>query len=171
MQTHLSASGSFRTTASTHLLRETAASTHMSEPENATTGRYFLRSGKPQQTSSTSSTLLSPSPELVPPSSYVLTTPASSPLIPVIPSSSVPLAPLLDQSVFVYHDGSDSSDSSESDSEEMANTLVPAAFTGRSEDDIIEFLKNFDLWATFRTMTREQKLAALPLLLKEGSAV
>jgi len=168
VQTHLSASVSFRTTASTHLLRETAASTHMSEPENATTGRYFLRSGKPQQTSSTSSTLLSPSPELVPPSSYVLTTPASSPLIPVIPSSSVPLAPLLDQTVFGYHDGSDSS---ESDSDEMANTLVPAAFTGRSEDDITEFLKNFDLWATFRTMTREQKLAALPLLLKEGSAV
>ena len=140
----------------------------MSEPENATTGRYFLRSGKPQQTSST---FLSSSPELVPPSSYVLTTPASSPLIPVIPSS-VPVSSLPDQSVFVDHDGSESSDSSESDSdsEEMANTLVPSAFTGRSEDDIIEFLKNFDLWATFRTMTQAQKLSALPLLLKEGSA-
>ena len=142
----------------------------MSEPENATSGRYFLRSGKPQQTSSTSSTLLSPSPELVPPSSYVLVTPASSPLIPVIPSS-VPVAPLLDQAVFVYHEESDSSDSSESDSDEMANTLVPSAFTGRSEDDIVEFLKNFDLWATFRTMTQAQKLSALPLLLKEGSAM
>jgi len=36
---------------------------------------------------------------------------------------------------------------------------------------VAEFLKNFKLWATFRNMSEGAKLAALPLLMKDGATV
>ena len=52
-----------------------------------------------------------------------------------------------------------------------SNNLLPAAYTGRPHEDALEFLKNFELWATFRGLNEGSKLSALPLLLKDSAAI
>lgn len=161
----------------------------MSQPENSTSGRYFLRSGKPATPllatpiahSSRLHTLLD-NPLIQP-----LLTP-TRPLGPIIsPALTVqpttppppPLQPLhITDSASSTHSTPPSSpepDSAEqSDSEDMAsgtNSLLPAPFTGRDHEDVVQFIKNFHLWATFRKMANDERVAALPLLLKDGAAV
>lgn len=53
---------------------------------------------------------------------------------------------------------------------EGSNSLLPNPFHGRTDEDVFEFLDNYELWATFRHADREGKTAALPLLLKDGAA-
>lgn len=175
----------------------------MSGPDNQTTGRYLLRSGKTlisTPTGSGFSGLLpsslnlptdSPFAVLAPPADALPTTsspPVPTPLADAFPSTSAPqvltppadaflstspafvLSPQSSNAVIDSDDGSDA-DSISSDSEMAGNTLVPSPFTGNQQEDILEFLKNFELWSTFRRMSGAQKLAALPLLLKNGAAV
>jgi hypothetical protein len=73
------------------------------------------------------------------------------------------------QHIYAAIDDSDSD--SDFDSDMASNTLVPAPFTGKPQEDVLEFLTNYDLWSTFRAMTGAQKSAALPLLLKDGAAL
>ena len=152
----------------------------MSQPENRTSGRYFLRTGK-NIPSAVTSTPIARSSVLLPssPSGATFTTPVPI-LLPPTPLFR-PLSPPPNVHPDAAADTSSSSppspspdvaaDFSDSDTDMAGSSLVPSPFTGRQHEDVAEFLKNFELWATFRTMTEEAKLAALPLLLKDSAAV
>jgi hypothetical protein len=149
----------------------------MSRPDNQTSGRYYLRSGNQflstptahssglLPTSLTGATFTSPIP--------ILFTP-SPPLPPIAPVPDDHPDDASDISSSQSSSSLDVAPDSDSDSDDMAGsltTLVPSPFTGRHHEDVLEFIKNFELWATFRKMDEESKLAALPLLLKDGAAM
>src|SRR5678815_3923071 len=143
----------------------------MSGPDNQTTGRYFLRSGKTlisTPTGSGFSGLLPSSLNLPTDSPFAVLAPPADAFTTTSPA--FVLSPQSSNAVIGSDDDSDA-DSISSDSEMAGNTLVPSPFTGNQQEDILEFLKNFELWSTFRRMSGAQKLAALPLLLKNGAAV
>src|ERR1700733_6847857 len=52
-----------------------------------------------------------------------------------------------------------------------SNSLLPTPFNGQPNDDVYEFLKNYELWTVFRRMNAESILAALPLLLKGNASL
>src|SRR6218665_2345080 len=141
----------------------------MSQPDNATSGKYFLRSSTHSSPSAPSS-----------PHGH------ASLVDDTVPKSFVIVAQLSPSARLDFTNSGTSAFStsspvvfsltttvdSDSESEMSSNsTLTPAAFTGRPSEDILEFLKNFELWTVFRRMADESKLGALPLLLKDGAAV
>src|SRR6218665_2915757 len=138
----------------------------MSQPDNATSGKYFLRSGKlsPPSSPPGHASLVD---DTVPKSFVIVAQPSPSARLDFTNSgtsafsTSSPVAFSLNTTV-----------DSDSESEMSSNsTLTPAAFTGRPSEDILEFLKNFELWTVFRRMADESKLGALPLFLKDSAAV
>src|SRR6218665_2048182 len=137
----------------------------MSEPDNQTSGRYYLRASKPTpfsptaHTSLSDATITSPLPIISAPTSLFR---SLSPAPPAqSDTSSTPQSPTQDATGHF------------SDSDDMAsssNSPLPAAWTGRPHEDVLEFLKNFELW-TFRGLNEASKLSALPLLLKDSAAI
>lgn len=51
-----------------------------------------------------------------------------------------------------------------------ANALLPTPFSGKSSEDINDFLRHFELWSEFKGIDRTVKLSALPLMLKDGAS-
>lgn len=149
----------------------------MSAPDNNTSGYCHLRSGRVitsdrVQQSETSETSVESRPSAEPCSSVDRRSSSRDPEPAIQPGSSV-------QRTLPTFDPQSSSDELERESPiffntdnmaEGSNSLLPNPFHGKPEEDIHEFIKNFELWATFRRADRESRRAALPLLLKEGAA-
>src|SRR6218665_1016070 len=149
----------------------------MSRPDNPTSGKYFLRSGK-STTTPVRSTFIQPYTSL---SDATFNSPGPIICAPT-PERQLQFSPRPDQSAASASSSSsspssddDHTNSSETtDDDDMAsssNSLVPAPFTGRPTEDIHEFLKNFELWAMYRHLNDESSVSALPLLLKDGAAM
>lgn len=148
----------------------------MSRPDNPTSGKYFLRSGK-SSTTPVRSTFIQPHQSL---SDATFNSPGPIICAPT-PERHLHFFPRAEQSATSTSSSSSSSagdddtdSSATTDDDEMAstsNSLVPAPFTGRPTEDIHEFLKNFELWTLYRHLSDESSLSALPLLLKDGAAV
>lgn len=152
-------------------------STLMSAPENNTTGYCYLRSGRLLNPGNTQPT--------EPETTSVEPNPAVEPCLPVDSRTSIPdpdacgCPESTPRRTLPHFDTETSFDELQRDSPlffyndnmtEGSNALLPSPFYGKPEEDINEFLKNFELWATFRRADRDSRLAALPLLLKEGAA-
>src|SRR6218665_2475265 len=148
----------------------------MSRPDNPTSGKYFLRSGK-SSTTPVRSTFIQPHQSL---SDATFNSPGPIICAPT-PERQLHFFPRAERSATSTSSsasssaGDDDTDSSATtDDDDMAstsNSLVPAPFTGRPTEDIHEFLKNFELWTLYRRLSDESSLSALPLLLKDGAAV
>src|SRR6218665_2766284 len=118
----------------------------MSLPNNQISGHYFLCHGKRSPSAITSKPI--PHPSL---SEARLTSPLPILFSPLChPHSPSPLANS-DTSTSPWPDfAADYSDSDlDDDMASSCNTLVPTLFTGRQHEDALEFIRNFELCATF----------------------